>query len=345
MTPHRGTLSTLLMITSVAVASAQTAPGGYTLTRSIAVGGEGGWDYIKADAATHRLYVSHATEVEVVDTVKGAVIGKIPDTPGVHGIALAPELGHGFISAGRAGSVTVFDLKTLATITTIKVTGENPDAIAYEPATKRVFTFNGRSSNATAIDATTNQVVGTIALDGKPEFAVADGKGAMFVNLEDKSMIVKLDPRSLEVKARWPLAPCEEPSGLAMDVATRRLFSVCSNAMMAVVDADSGRVVTTLPTGEGTDAAAFDPGTKLAFSSNGEGTVTVVREDSPEKFTVVGNVQTKRGARTMTLDEKTHTLYLPTAQFGPPPSPTPERPRPRPSVLPGTFEVLVVEKK
>ncbi len=319
--------------------------GGYRLAGTIAIGGEGGWDYIKADAATHRLYVSHATLVNVVDTEKNTVVGQIPDTPGVHGIALAPELGRGFISAGRAGSMTVFDLKTLATITTVKVTGENPDAIAYEPVSRRVFTFNGRSANATAIDAANNQVVGTIALAGKPEFAVADGKGTIFVNIEDKSLLVSFDARTLEVKAQWPLAPCEEPSGLAIDRENRRLFSVCGNTMMAVVDADSGRVIATLPTGGGTDAAAFDAATKLAFSSNGEGTLTVIHEDSPEKFTMVGNVQTRRGARTMTLDDATHRLYLPTAQFGPPPPPTPERPRPRPSILPGTFEVLVLERK
>jgi DNA-binding beta-propeller fold protein YncE len=329
----------------VATASpAQTAPGGYRLNGSIAIGGEGGWDYIKADAAAHRLYVSHGTQVEVVDSATRKVIGTIPDTPGVHGIALANELGRGFISAGRTNSVTVFDLKTLATLATVKTTGDNPDAIAYEPTTKRVFTFNGRGANATAIDAASNQVVGTIPLEGKPEFAVADGKGAMFVNIEDKSELVEFDARTLAVKARWPLAPCEEPSGLAIDPATRRLFSVCGNSMMAVVDADSGRVITTLPTGKGTDAAAFDPATRLAFASNGEGTLTVVHEESADKLTVLGNVATKRGARTMALDETTHTIYLPTAQFGPPPSPTPEHPRPRPSIVPGTFELLVVER-
>jgi YVTN family beta-propeller protein len=311
---------------------------------SITIGGEGGWDYLTADAAAHRLYVSHATRVLVVDTARNAVVGEIPDTPGVHGIALAPELGRGFTSNGRAATVTVFDLKTLKVIATVKVTGENPDAIAYEPVSRRVFTFNGRSDSATAIDAATARVVGTLPLEGKPEFAVADGAGRMYVNIEDKSAIVAFDARTLKIEGRWPLAPCEEPTGLAMDRAHRRLFAGCHNELMAVVDADGGRVITTLPIGRGVDGAAFDPGTGLAFSSNGEGTLTVVREDAPEKFTLLGNVPTKRGARTLALDDATHRIYLSTAQFGPPPSPTAENPRARPPILPGTFEVLVLDR-
>ena len=334
----------LALFAAAAVAVAQPAPGGYHLARTIALGGEGGWDYITADPVAHRLYVSHGTRVLVVDTERNVVVGEIPDTQGVHGIALAPALGKGFTSNGRAGTVTVFDLKTLAAAGTIKVTGENPDAIAFEPVSGRVFTFNGRSANATAIDAASGQVVGTLPLGGKPEFAVADGKGRIYVNIEDKSELVTFDARTLKLEGRWPLAPCEEPSGLAMDREHRRLFSVCGNKLMAVVNADDGHIITTLPIGGGVDGVTFDPGTALAFSSNGEGTVTVVHEDSPEKFTVVGNVQTKRGARTIALDEATHRIYLPTAEFGPPPSPTPERPRPRPSILPGTFEVLVLER-
>jgi DNA-binding beta-propeller fold protein YncE len=321
------------------------APGGYRLAGTIAIGGEGGWDYLKVDSAAHRLYVSHATRVDVVDTESGTVVGAIPDTPGVHGIALAPELGRGFVSAGRANAVTVFDLKTLATLATIPVTGENPDAITFEPVSRRIFTFNGRTANATAIDATTNQVVGTVPLGGKPEFAVVDGTGTVFVNIEDKSLLVAFDARTLEVKARWPLAPCEEPSGLALDRAHRRLFSVCGNAMMAVMDADSGKMIATLPTGDGTDGAAFDPAAGLAFASNGEGTLTVVREETPGKYAVAGSVPTRRGARTIALDESTHRLYLPTAEFGPPPSPTADRPHPRPSIVPGTFVVLVMERQ
>ncbi len=332
----------LLALCTALVAAAQPSPGGYRLARTIPIGGEGGWDYLTADVATHRLYVSHATRVVVLDTEKDTIVGEIPDTAGVHGIALAPDLGRGFTSNGRAGTVTVFDLKDLKVVTTVPVTGENPDAIAYEPITRRVFTFNGRSANATAIDASTAQVVGTLALGGNPEFAVADGKGRVYVNLEDTSAIVAFDARTLEVKGRWPLAPCEEPTGLAIDRKHRRLFAGCHNEMMAVVDADSGRVIATPPIGRGVDGTAFDPGTSLAFSSNGEGTLTVVHEDSPEKFTLLGNVPTKRGARTLALDEGTHRIYLATAQFGPPPSPTAESPRPRPPILAGTFEVLVM---
>jgi DNA-binding beta-propeller fold protein YncE len=335
---------TLLGVCTALGAAAQSAPGGYRVSGTIHIGGEGGWDYLAADPAAHRLYVSHGTRVQVVDTITNAVVGEIPDTPGVHGIAVAPELGRGFTSNGRASTVTVFDLTSLAVIATVKVTGENPDAIAYDPVSRRVFTFNGRGHNATAIDATTAKVVGTLALDGKPEAAVADGKGRMYVNLEDKSEVVAFDARTLKVQGRWPLAPCEEPSGLAIDRTHRRLFAGCHNEVMAVMDAEDGQVLTTLPIGRGVDGAAFDPETGLAFTSNGEGTLTVVREDSPKKFTLLGNVPTKRGARTMALDEATHRIYLSTAQFGPPPSPTAEHPHPRPSILPGTFELLIVQR-
>jgi DNA-binding beta-propeller fold protein YncE len=340
---HRRTAIATLVCSAALIAATQPAAAAYHLARTIAIGGEGGWDYLTVDAATHRLFVSHSTLVNVLDIEKGAVIGEIPDTPGVHGIALAPALDRGFVSNGRAGTVTVFDLKNLSVISTVKVTGENPDAIAFEPVSRRVFAFNGRSGNATAIDAKDAKVLGTLALGGKPEFAVADGHGRIYVNIEDTGEIAAIDATALKIEGRWPLAPCQEPSGLAMDREHRRLFSVCGNRLMAVVDADSGRVITTLPTGSGTDGAAFDPATGFAFSSNGEGTVTVVREESPDAFTVVGNVATKRGARTIALDESTHRIYLSTAQFGPPPSPTPENPRPRPKVLPGTFEVLVLE--
>jgi YVTN family beta-propeller protein len=326
------------------LAAAQAAPAGFHVARSIAIGGEGGWDYLTVDSAAHRLYVSHATRVHVVDTEKGAVVGEIPDTQGVHGIALAPELGRGFVSNGRANSVTVFDLKTLVVIATVTTTGENPDAICFDPATRRVFTFNARSANTTAIDAVTNEVVGTLTLPGKPEFAVSDGRGKMFVNIEDKSLIVAFDPKALAITGQWPIAPCEEPSGLALDRERRRLFAVGGNQLMAVVDAESGKLVATVPIGSGVDGVAFDPSTGLVFSSNGEGTLTVIHENSPEKYTIVATVPTKRGARTIALDATTHRIYLPTAQFGPPPSPTVERPHPRPSIVPGTFEILVVER-
>ena len=344
MTHHRGLALALLSLATALAAAAQPAPGGYRLARTIPIGGEGGWDYLTVDTAAHRLYVSHATRVEVIDTQNNTVVGAIPDTPGVHGIALAPEFRRGFTSNGRAGTVTVFDLKTLAVITTVKVTGDKPDTITYEPTSRRVFTFNGDSANATAIDAASAQVVGTIPLGGKPEFAVADGNGRMYVNLEDTATLVAFDARTLEVKGRWPLAPCETPTGLGIDREHRRLFVGCRSKVMAVVDGDSGRVIATLPIGGGVDGIAFDPATALAFASNGEGTVTVVREDSPEKFTLVGNVPTKPGAKTIALDGATHRLYLSTAQYGPPPFPTAENQKPRPSVLPGTFEILVLER-
>jgi DNA-binding beta-propeller fold protein YncE len=323
-------------------ARAQTS--GYHVAKRIAVGGEGGWDYLTVDAAARRLYVSHATHVVVVDLAGDTVVGDIANTPGVHGIAIAPDLGRGFVSSGRDSSVTIFDLRTLAVISRVNVGARNPDAIVYEPVSHRVFTMNGGTANATAVDAATGATVGMVALNGRPEFAVADGQGKIFLNLEDSSAVVALDARTLQVTGRWPLAPCEEPSGLAMDREHRRLFSVCSNRMMAVLDANTGRVITTLPTGGGTDGAAFDPGTGLAFSSNGEGTLTVVREESPDRFTVLDNVQTQRSARTVGLDERTHRLYLSAAELGPAPAPTPQQPRPRPPIVPGSFVVLVVDR-
>jgi len=251
-------------------------PSGYHLVKTIPVGGEGFWDYLTADSDAHRLYISHGTRVQVMDTDTYAIVGEIPDTEGVHGIALAPELNRGFTSNGRANTVTIFDLKTLKTIGTVK-TGTNPDAIVYDGVTERVFTMNGRSHDATAIHAADGAVVGTFALEGKPEFAVADGKGNIYVNIEDKSELVQFDARKLTVLNRWPLKPCQEPSGLAIDLKNRRLFAGCDNKLMAVVDADTGKVIATPPIGEGVDANAFDPGTNYAFASNGEGTLTVVR--------------------------------------------------------------------
>ncbi|HJQ27465.1 MAG TPA: YncE family protein [Blastocatellia bacterium] len=338
----------LLVIISGVTTSARPltdkkAAPGYHLLKRIEVGGEGGWDYLTVDSDARRLYVSHATRVVVIDLNKGMVAGEIPNTNGVHGIAIASDVGRGFTSNGRDNNVTIFDLKTLNVIGQVK-TGTNPDAIIYDPATRRVFAFNGRSNDATAIDAATGTVAGTIALGGKPEFAVADGRGMVYVNIEDKSEVAAIDSKNLTVKAHWSLAPGEEPSGLAMDRQTRRLFAVCANKKMIVMNADNGKVVADLATGQGTDAAAFDPETRMAFSSNGEGTLTVVHEDAADKYTVVENAQTQRGARTMALDPKTHMVYVATAQFGPPPPATPERPRPRPTIIPGSFVVLVFGK-
>ena len=314
------------------------------LIKTHKLGGDGGWDYLKIDPDSRRLFISRATHVMVVDADSGKSLGDIPDTPGVHGIALAPSVGRGFTSNGREGTVSIFDLKTLKPIGKVQAVGENPDAILFDAATKRVFTFNGHSSNATAIDAASGEIAGKIALGGKPEFAVSTDAGEIFVNLEDKSELLALDPKDLKVKSRWPLAPCKEPSGLAMDVKNRRLFAGCDNKMMAVVNAETGKVITTLPIGEGVDANGFDPETGLAFASCGEGVVTVVKEESPDKFSVVQNVKTERGARTMALDTKTHQIYLVTAKFGPAPAATAQQPRPRPAILPDTFEVLVVGK-
>jgi YVTN family beta-propeller protein len=249
----------------------------------------------------------------------------------------------GFTSNGRDNSVSVFDLKSLKVLSKIPV-GKNPDAIIYDPASGRVFTFNGGSNDTTAIDAKKGVVDGTIALEGRPEFAVADERGDVFVNIEDKSQLVEINSKKLNIENRWSLAPCEEPSGLTMDRKHKRLFSACSNKLLAVVNADTGKVITTVPIGQGVDAAGFDAETNTAFSSNGDGTLTVIHEDSPDKFSVVENASTQRGARTMALDEKTHRVYLVTSDFGAPPPATAERPHPRPSMVPGSFTLLVFGK-
>ncbi|MGO8796071.1 MAG: YncE family protein [Candidatus Sulfotelmatobacter sp.] len=331
------------IVLAVAAAFAAGAPG-YKVTQTYKVGGDGGWDYLTADAAARRLYISRGTHVMVLDLDSGKTVGDIADTPGVHGIALAQELGRGFTSNGREGTVSIFDLKTLATSSKVKV-GENPDAILYDPGSKRVFTFNGRSHDSTAIDATNGKVLGTIKLDGKPEFAASDGRGGVFVNIEDKSELTAIDANQLSVKTSWPLAPCESPSGLSMDRKNRRLFVGCDNKMMAVVNADTGKVLATPAIGDGVDATTFDDETGLAFAScGGDGVLTVVQEESPDKFNVVQTVPTQKGARTLALDSKTHNVYVVTAQFGPAPAPTADMPHPRRSILPDSFVVLVVGK-
>jgi DNA-binding beta-propeller fold protein YncE len=327
----------------VAAAALAVAGPGYKVVNTYKVGGDGGWDYLTADAAARRLYISRGTHVMVLDLDSGKTVGDIADTPGVHGIALAPELGRGFTSNGREGTVSIFDLKTLGTSSKVKV-GDNPDAILYDPATKRVFTFNGRSQDSTAIDATNGTVLGTIKLDGKPEFAASDGKGGVFVNIEDKSELTAIDANKLTVKSTWPLAPCTEPSGLSMDRKNRRLFVGCDNKMMAVVNADTGKVLATPAIGDGVDATTFDDETGLAFASCGEGVLTVVQEESPDKFSVAENVPTQQGARTLALDAQTHNVFVVTAKFGPPPAPTADMPHPRRTILPDSFVVLVVGK-
>src|SRR5499427_6920431 len=289
------------------IAHLKAAGTGYHILSEITIGGEGGWDYLTVDSAARRLYVSHGTHVVVVDLDSNKVVGDVPDTPGVHGIAIAPELGKGFISNGRGNNVTIFDLKTLKATGTV-ATGENPDSIRYDAVSGRVFAFNGRSKSATAIDAKTGKAAATIPLPGKPEFSVADGKGHVFVNIEDTNEIVDIDAAKGTVTKKYSLSPCDGPSGLAIDTKNRRLMSVCSNRVMAISDPDAGKVVATPAIGAGSDGAAFDAGTGYAFSSNGDGTLTIVAQ-AGGKWDVLENIATERGARTVAVDEKTHKVY------------------------------------
>ncbi len=284
--------------------------------------GDGSFDLLAVDAATGRLYLSHGTVVQVVDTRTGKLVGTVPDTNGVHGIALAPDVNKGYVSCGKDNAVAIFDLKTLAVLARVPVTGTNPDAILYEPGTQRVFAFNGRSNNATVIDARTDAVVGTVALDGKPELGVCDGAGQVFVNLEDKSLINVVDAKTLKVVHQWPLAPGEEPTGLAIDTANHRLFIGCHNQLMVIASAEDGKVITTLPIGERVDGVGFDAGLKRAYSSNGDGTLTVVEEQDKDKFAVLENVATQWGAKTLAVDGSTHQVFLPVAEYGEAPAAT-----------------------
>jgi DNA-binding beta-propeller fold protein YncE len=315
--------------------TAEAQTGKYQLVKTIPVAGEEGWDYVAVDSDGRHVFVSHGSHVVVLDADNYSVVGDIPDTQGVHGIAIARDAGRGFTSNGRAGTVTIFDLNTFKSLGTVKA-GTNPDAIVYEAGTKRVFTMNGRSGDTTAINVGEGSVAGTLALGGKPEFAVADGKGTIYVNIEDKSELVHFDAQKLVVLNRWPMAPCQEPSGLAADWKSHRIFAGCDNKMMAVIDADSGKVVTTVPIGDGVDANGFDPGTNLAFASTGDGNLTIAHEDSADKYTVVMNLPTKKSARTMGLDLKTHKIFLPAAEFDPP-APGERRGK----MKPGSFVVLV----
>jgi len=331
-------LVVLSLLTVIAPQSARSAAGDYRVTQTLAIGGDEGWDYVAVDSAARHVFVSHGTHVVVLDADSGKVVGDIPDTQGVHGIAIASDAGRGFTSNGRANTVTVFNLKTLKTEGTVKA-GTNPDAIVYDPASKRVFTMNGRSQDTTAINVADNSVAGTLALGGKPEFAVADGKGNIYVNIEDKSELVHFDSKTLKILNRWPMAPCQEPSGLAADWKSRRLFAGCDNKLMAVISADDGKVVATIPIGDGVDANAFDPELSLAFASTGDGNLTIAHEDGPDKYTTVATVPTKKSARTMGLDIKAHQIFLPAADFDPP-APGERRGK----MKPGSFVVLVVSR-
>jgi DNA-binding beta-propeller fold protein YncE len=322
---------------------APAAEGPYRQLKEIPIGGEGGWDYLTVDAAARRLYVSHATKVVVVDLDKDAVVGEIAPAPGVHGIALAPELGRGFVSNGRESTVSIVDLQTLQIVGAVK-TGANPDAILYDPARKEVYAFNHTGHSVTVFDAKTGELRATIPLPGVAEFAVLDSaRGRVYVNVEDTSQIVAIDTATRSVAAAWPLAPCEEPTGLALDPGARRLFAACGNERLVMTDAVTGKVLASAPIGAGADGAAFDPGTGLAFASNGDGTLTVARPVGSDTLAVVQTLSTPKRSRTMTLDLTTHRLYVAAAEFGPPATGPDGKPQ-RPPIVPGSFKVVVYER-
>jgi YVTN family beta-propeller protein len=327
----------------VLAANSYAADSGYHIIKRLKVGGEGGWDYLTVDGAARRLYISRSTHVMVIDLDTDKVVGDIPNTPGVHGIAVAPELNRGFTSNGKADTSTIFDLKTLKVLGEVK-TGGNPDAIIYDPVSKRVFTFNGRSKDATVFDAATGKVVKTIPLGGKPEFSAIDGKGRVYVNNEDTSEVIEIDSKKARVSRRFLLKACEEPTGMSLDAEHGRVFSGCHNKVMTVLDTKNGEVIATVSIGGNVDGNGFDSGTGLAFSSNGDGTLTVAHESFPGKYEVIETVATQRGSRTMAVDQKTHKIYLPAAQFMPPKASTSENPKPRPEMVKDSFEVLEVGK-
>jgi YVTN family beta-propeller protein len=330
-------VAALLLAAGAPPATAQS----YHVTNTILLGGDGGWDYLTFDSASHRLFIARQSRIMVVNPDNGTVLGEIPGINGAHGVALAAN-GRGFATSGRDSSVVMFDLKTLAVEGRIPA-GDDADAILYDPGTRRIYTFNGDAGTSTVIDPGTGKAVATIPLGGKPEFGVAAGDGILFVNIEDRAKVAEIDGAAGKVKRQWSLAPCESPTGLAIDRAHHLLFSGCRNQLMAVSDASSGRLLTTVPIGEGVDGCAFDPGTQLAFASNGDGTLTVIHEDSPRKFSVLANVDTRRGARTLALDEQSHRVFTVTAELGPAPEPTSEHPHPRPSIVPGTFALMTLE--
>jgi DNA-binding beta-propeller fold protein YncE len=327
----------LSLISAAAIVLA--APPSYHVITKIKIGGAGRWDYAYADSANHRLYVSHATQTEAIDTATDKPAGTIPNTTGVHGIAVANDLGRGFTSNGQANNVTIFDLKTLKMLGSVN-TGQNPDAIIYEPATRHVFTFNGRSGDSTVFDAKSGNVVAaSIPLGGKPEFAQVDGKGRVFVNIEDKNEIVVLDAKANAVTSRYSIAPCDSPSGLALDTKKMRLYSVCENKLMMVSDPGAGKVIASVPIGAGDDGVAFDDG--YAFAANGQdGTITMVGETSPGKYEAVATIPTQRSARTIAADQRAHKLYLPAAEFAATPQNAEKKGRPTP--IPDSFQIIVV---
>ena len=327
----------ILFLTLLSVGSAyskQAGEGGYKIVNKIHLEGDEKWDYLYSDDLNSRLYISHGSIVQVVDETKGTIVGKITGMNGVHGITIAPALNKGFISSGKDSSVVIFDSRTLEVITKLTVTGKGPDAIMFDSFSNKVFVFNGKSNNATVIDAKSNKILSTIKLPGKPEFSVSDGEGKVYVNLEDKSAIAVIDPGSCEVEKVWPIAPGEEPTGLSLDKASHFLFSVCANKLMVVIDSKSGKVVTTLPIGEKSDGSAFDPLLKCAYSSNGDKTMTIVKESASGTFSVVENFSTQEGARTIAVNKITHHVYLSAANF------EPAVDGKKPKIKPGTFVIL-----
>ena len=351
-------LSQISFIAALAVlAAAVHAATGYRLLKTIPIPGAGtSWDYLGADSVNRHIFVSHGPQLEVLDADSYAVVGKIvapgvdfsnPETltgQGVRGAAAAPDLGLGFTSNGRDGSMSIFDLKTLKVLAVVKV-GENPDGYLYDPASHRGFTFSNRTKGGTAVDLKEAKVAGNVALGGKPEAAAADGKGHVFVNVQDKDIVTKFDSRKLAVEESWPTAPCHEPTSMAIDAKNRRLFVGCRGQapLLLVMDTENGKIITTLPIGNGTDAAGFDPGTRMVFTSNGEGTITVVQQESADKYTVADTVKTEPGARTMALDLKTHKLFLITADRKTLPASPGQAARTE--VVPGSFRVLVVGRQ
>ena len=327
----------------IIAANSYAGDSGYHVIKRLQVGGDGGWDYLTIDDVARRLYISRSSHVMIIDLDTDKVVGDIPNTPGVHGIAVAPEFNRGFTSNGKADTATIFDLKTLKVLGDVK-TGGNPDAILYDPASKKVFTFNGRSKDATIIDAVSGKVVKTIALGGKPEYSATDGKGKIYVNIEDTNEVVEIDSLKTRVSRRFSLLPCDEPTGMGLDIEHHRVYSGCHSKTMTILDTTAHRVIARMPIGEKVDGNGFDAGTGLAFSANGDGTLTIVRETSPGKFEVVDNVPTQRGSRTMAIDPKTHNIYLPGAQFTEPAQSTPTGTKQRPEMVKGSFEILVVGK-
>ena len=315
----------------------------YHVARQLKLGGDGRWDYIVLDTASNRLFIARQDRVMVVDPDDGKLLGEVRGLDGAHGVALDYAIDHGFATSGHDGSVIMFDLKTLKELGRTRA-ADDADAILFDPASKHVFTFNGDAHSSTVIDPASGKAIGSIDLGGKPEFGVSAGDGKLYVNIEDRAEIAEIDAAAQKVTRRWSLAPCTQPTGLAIDRTHHRLFSGCHNRVMTISDATAGKVIATVPIGGGVDGDGFDPGTGLAFSSNGEGTLTVVHQDSPTRYRVVSTVPTKRGARTMALDPRTHRIFTVTADLGPPPAPTEQQPHPRPTVVPDTFTLLVLER-